>query len=301
MYMGGISGVIGAFLYERTLAPTDVPNVFLSIFLPLICALVGSALMSLLYCFLTITLRANQNVTGLAITTFGVGLYFFVGNGLSEGGAWPAIDSAPQMKEALAKAPIPLLSRIPLIGEGIFSQNLLVYLGVLIAVVIWFYLKYTRPGLKLRAIGENPAAADSVGIKITLYKYLHIMLGSGIMGIGGLYMGLNLNGSFEGATCWINGYGWISVALVIFANWNPVKAILGTLVFGFFNTLYVSKSVLVNVFPNGLGWLSHLPDELFYALPYIITAIVLIVDSVKKNSNSGEPASVGVNYYREDR
>lgn len=272
-----------------------------SLLLGILASFLFASLCGALFAFLTVTLQANQNVTGLAITTFGVGLYFFVGNGLSAADAWPAIDSAPAMKNALSAVSIPLLGDIPLVGKGIFSQNILVYLGVIIAVLIWFYLKYTRPGLKLRAIGENPAAADSVGIKITLYKYLHIMLGSGIMGIGGLYMGLNLSGSFEGATCWINGYGWISVALVIFANWNPVKAILGTLVFGFFNTLYVSKSALVGVFPNGLGWLSNLPDELFYALPYIITAIVLIVDSVKKNSNSGEPASVGLNYFREER
>jgi simple sugar transport system permease protein len=181
-----------------------------------------------------------------------------------------------------------------------YCHNVLVYLGIAIALLMWWYLKYTKAGLKLRAVGENPAAADSVGINITLYRYLHNMIGSGIMGIGGYYMGLKLSGSFEG-TCWINGYGWISVALVIFANWNTAKAILGTLVFGFFNALQVSKGALAYTFPNVLGWLAHIPIQLFQALPFIITAIVLIVSSIKKNSKSGEPAAKGLNYFREDR
>ncbi len=269
-----------------------------SIVLGILASFFFAALCGALFAFLTVTLQANQNVTGLTITTFGVGLYFFVGNGL--GSNWPNMFEATNVVDGFAPVEIPLLNKIPILGKGIFSQNVLVYLGILIAVAVWFYLKYTRMGLKIRAIGENPAAADSVGIKITLYKYLHIMLGSGIMGIGGYYMGLKLSGSFEG-TCWINGYGWISVALVIFANWNPAKAILGTLVFGFFSTLQVSKGALANTFPGVLGWLSDVPIQLFQALPFLITAIVLVVDSVKKNSNSGEPAAKGLNYFREDR
>ena len=269
-----------------------------SILVGILAAFFFGALCGALFSFLTVTLQANQNVTGLTITTFGVGFYFFVGNGL--GSDWPVMFSSQNIVDGFAPIEIPLLSQIPILGEGIFSQNLLVYLGVVIALLVWFYLKHTRPGLKLRAVGENPAAADSVGINITLYKYLHIMLGSGIMGIGGYYMGLKLSGSFEG-TCWINGYGWISVALVIFANWSAAKAILGTLIFGFFNTLQVSKGALVQTFPNALGWLSDVPIQLFQALPFIITAIVLIVGSVRKNSNSGEPAAVGLNYFREDR
>jgi simple sugar transport system permease protein len=132
-------------------------------------------------------------------------------------------------------------------------------------------------------------------------KYLHICLGCGIMGIGGYYMGLNMSGSFN-SSCWINGYGWIAVALVIFANWNPALAIIGTFVFGFFNTLRVSGSSLAMAFPGALGWLANIPTQLYQALPFIITAIVLVVTSIRnKRGSSGLPAALGLNYFREER
>jgi simple sugar transport system permease protein len=148
-------------------------------------------------------------------------------------------------------------------------------------------------------VGENPGAADSVGINVRRMKYLHICLGCGIMGIGGYYMGLNMSGSFN-SSCWINGYGWIAVALVIFANWSPAIAILGTCVFGFFNTLRVSGGSLAAAFPGALGWLANIPTQLYQALPFIITAIVLVVSSITNRKNSGEPASLGLNYFREE-
>ena len=121
------------------------------------------------------------------------------------------------------------------------------------------------------------------------------------MGIGGLYMGLNMGGTFEGSNCWINGYGWISIALVIFANWSPAKALLGTLVFGFFNTLRVQNAALAYAFPDTLGWLTKIPSHFFSALPFIITLIVLIASSLSSKKKSGEPQAIGRNYYREDR
>ena len=148
-------------------------------------------------------------------------------------------------------------------------------------------------------LGENPGAADSVGINVKWYKYLHICLGCGIMGIGGYYMSLNMSGSFN-SSCWINGYGWIAVALVIFANWNPALAILGTFVFGFFNTLRVSGGSLAAAFPDTLGWLGAVPSQLYQALPFIITAIVLVATSIRQKG-SGQPAGLGLNYFREER
>ena len=121
------------------------------------------------------------------------------------------------------------------------------------------------------------------------------------MGLGGFYMALYMGGSFEGSNCWVNGYGWIAVALVIFANWNPVLAILGTLVFGFFNTLQIYAGSLAAAFPDGLGWLNNMPPHLFKALPFIITAIVLIVSSIRAKEGSGQPAALGLNYFREER
>ena len=262
-------------------------------------AFLAGALCGLLFAVLTVSLQANQNITGLTLTTFGLGVYFFVGNSVKAAG-WPVMGDHAAIKEGFTNIAIPGLSKIPLIGDGLFNHNLLVYLGVVIAIAMWWYLKHTSAGLRLRAVGENPGAADSVGINVKRTKYLHICLGCGIMGIGGYYMALNMGGSFN-SNCWINGYGWIAVALVIFANWSPVLAILGTFVFGFFNTLQVSGSTLAAAFPGALGWLAAIPTEVYQALPFVITAVVLVVTSIRNKRGSGLPASLGINYFREER
>ena len=259
----------------------------------------AGALCGLLFALLTVTLKANQNITGLTLTTFGLGVYFFVGNSL-KAKAWPVMTEVPNIVKGFTDISIPVLSKIPVLGKGFFSHNVLVYLGILIAAAMWWYLNRTTLGMKLRAVGENPAAADSVGINVDRMKYIHIALGCGIMGIGGYYMALNMSGSFN-SSCWINGYGWIAVALVIFANWSPVLAILGTFVFGFFNTLRVSGSSLAAAFPGALGWLASIPTQVYQALPFVITAIVLVASSITRRKNSGLPASLGVNYFREER
>ena len=262
-------------------------------------AFAAGALCGLLFAVLTVSLQANQNITGLTLTTFGLGIYFFVGNSVKSV-SWPVMNDYPNIVGGFSDFPIPLLSKLPVIGNGLFRHNILVYLGIVVAVAMWWYLNHSNAGLRLRAVGENPAAADAVGINVKRIKYLNICLGCGIMGIGGYYMALNMGGSFN-SNCWINGYGWIAVALVIFANWSPVIAILGTFIFGFFNTLQVSGSTLAVAFPDGLGWLANIPAELYQALPFIITAIVLVVTSIRKKKNSGAPASLGSNYFREER
>ena len=262
-------------------------------------AFAAGALCGLLFALLTVSLQANQNITGLTLTTFGLGVYFFVGTSLKASG-WPVMGDHAAIKEGFADLAIPGLSKIPVLGYGLFNHNLLVYLGIAIAIGMWFYLNRTNAGLRLRAVGENPAAADSVGINVNRTKFLHICLGCGIMGIGGYYMALNMGGSFN-SNCWINGYGWIAVALVIFANWSPMLAILGTFVFGFFNTLQVSGSTLAAAFPKALGWLAGIPTEVYQALPFVITAIVLVVTSIRSKQGSGLPAALGLNYFREDR
>jgi len=270
-----------------------------SLLVGILTAFIAGALCGLLFSVMTVTLQANQNITGLTLTTFGLGVYFFVGNGLKAQG-WPVMADYPGVSNGFADLAIPGLSQIPVLGHGLFNHNLFVYLGIVIALALWWYLHRTTAGLRLRAVGENPAAADSVGINVNRIKFLHICLGCGIMGIGGYYMGLNMSGSFN-SSCWINGYGWIAVALVIFANWNTALAILGTFVFGFFNTLRVSGSSLAAAFPSTLGWLANIPTQLYQALPFFITAIVLVVISIGKKRGSGLPAALGLNYYREDR
>ena len=265
----------------------------------LLTAALCGALCGLLFAWLTVSLQANQNITGLTMTTFGLGVYFFVGNAV-KAVSWPAMGDCPSIKNGFADLPIPGLSGLPVVGQGLFTHNLLVYLAVVVAVVSQLYLSRTRAGLCLRSIGEDPAAADSVGINIKRYKYIHICIGCAIMGVGGYYMGLNMSGSFSSG-CWINGYGWIAVALVIFANWNPALAILGTFVFGFFNTLRVAGGGLAAAFPETLGWLAAIPSQLYQALPFLITALVLVGSSMKKSGSSGAPASLGLNYFREER
>ena len=136
-------------------------------------AFLAGALCGLLFAALTVSLQANQNITGLTLTTFGLGVYFFVGNGV-KAISWPAMNDYANIKNGFADIPIPFLSQLPLVGKGLFTHNLLVYLAVVIAIVMWWYLRGTRTGLRLRAVGENPGAADSVGINIKRYKYIHI-------------------------------------------------------------------------------------------------------------------------------
>ncbi len=313
--MGLLYGTVGEILTERsgslnlgvegTMAVGAMGGYLLgcsfdSIYAGILFAFIFAAVCGLIFAFLTVTMQANQNVTGLTITTFGLGLYFFIGNAVKASGKWPEMSPDMGFWKGASPKRIPLLSRIPVIGEALFSHNILVYMAIITAVLVWWYLKYTKPGLRLRAIGENPASADAVGVNITFYKYVHIMIGSGIMGIGGLLMCVSLSGSFEGSNTWTNGFGWIAIALVIFANWNTLYAILGTIVFGLFYALKANSGALADTFPGVLGWLKSVPPQFLSALPFIITAIVLVISSIT-NKKTNQPAAMGLNYYREDR
>ena len=174
---------------------------------------------------------ANQNVTGLTLTIFGIGLSNFIGVfmlGLSPEGT---LKLPPTITSQMRNMNIPGLSDIPIIGKLLFSYNPFVYLGIITAILCGIYLHKTKIGLNIRAIGENPAAADAAGIKVTKLKYINLLLGGGICGIGGAYCSMIINGGV-----WINnnvgGLGWIAVALVIFASWKPVNAIWGSFIFG---------------------------------------------------------------------
>ena len=232
----------------------------------IIASFVAAALASLIYAVLTVTFMANQNVTGLTLTIFGIGLSNFIGIymlGKSETGTLKLPENiTAQMRDIH----IPMLSDIPVIGKMFFSYNPFVYMGIIIAIAMGFYLYKTRLGLNLRAIGENPAAADAAGIKVTKLKYINLIIGGGICGIGGAYCSMIINGGV-----WISnnvgGLGWIAVALVIFASWKPVNAIWGSFIFGALRVLkyYIPKTV----FP--------FPNAFYDMLPFLITAIVLVI------------------------
>ena len=234
MYMGGIAGLMGAFFYEKS---TENPNSFVGMLISLLCAFLCATLGGLIYSVLTITLRANQNVTGLALTTFGTGFGNFFGGSISKlAGGVGQISVATTAKAYQTK--IPGLSKIPVIGDILFSYGFLTYVALILAVILSFFLFRTRKGLNLRAVGENPGTADAAGINVTKYKYLSTCLGAGIAGLGGLYFVME----YSGGTWTDNGFGdrgWLAVALVIFAMWKPLNAIWGSVLFGALYILYL--------------------------------------------------------------
>ena len=262
MYVGGISGVIGAFVYESSAAEI---NPFLSVLIPLLASMFGSLVMGLIYCVLTVTLRANQNVTGLALTTFGVGFGNFFGGSLIK------ITG----------------SELPSIALTATSNNFKTELPF--ALVAAYFFSRTKAGLQLRAVGENPATADAAGINVSKYKYLSTCIGSVIAGLGGLYYVMDY-----ACGVWSNdGFGdrgWLAIALVIFAVWRPNIGILGSILFG-------GLFIIHNYIPN----LAFETQELLKMTPYVVTIVVLVVISMRQKRENQPPASLGLSYFREDR
>ena len=286
MYIGGISGIIGGYLYEH-FAESPVP--FLCVVISFISSIIGATLIALIYSFLTITLKANQNVVGLALTTFGVGLGNFYGGSLlklfGESGSISLIVTGNAYKTK-----IPFLSdSLGIFGETFFSFGFLVYLAIIIAVVAQWVLKNTRVGLNLRAVGENPATADAAGINVTKYKYFATCIGGAIAGLGGLYFVMDYT-----IGAWTNnGFGdrgWLAIAIVIFALWKPKMAILSSYIFG---GLYIAS-----VYIPGLDGSTK---ELIKMLPYIVTIVVLVFTSSRKKKEHQPPQSLGLSYFREER
>lgn len=285
MYMGGISGLMGAFFYENG---TDNPNAFVGLLISLVCTLLASMLGGLIYSFLTITLRANQNVVGLALTTFGVGFGNFFGGSISKLAGGVGQVSVQITADAYRKT-IPGLSNIPVVGQLFFSYGFLTYLSIVIAIVMALFLNKTRRGLHLRAVGESPATADAAGINVSLYKYVATVSGAAIAGLGGLYFVME----YLGGTWTNNGFGdrgWLAIALVILALWKPGNAIWGSFLFGGLYILYIY-----------LPGLTRATQELCKMLPYVVTIIVLIITSKRNKPENQPPASLGTAYFREER
>ena len=286
MYVGGICGVIGAFFYEQS----GHMNGFLAVLIPLVCCLLGSLIMGLLYCFLTVTLRANQNVTGLAMTTFGVGFGNFFGGSLIKlpGSEVPSI--ALSATSAYFSRSLPFADKLGVIGKLFFSYGFLAYVAIILALVSSYVLKRTRVGLQLRAVGENPATADAAGIDIARYKFVATCVGSMIAGLGGLYYVMDY-----ACGVWSNDAfgdrGWLAIALVIFTIWRPNVGILSSILFGGLYILYL-------FIPTGTNLAIK---ELYKMLPYVVTIVVLIVTSMRNKRENQPPESLGVPYFREER
>ena len=290
MYVGGISGVIGAFLYERACGSAENMNAVLAIMIPLICCLLGSLLMGLLYCFLTVTLRANQNVTGLAMTTFGVGFGNFFGGSLIKitGAEVPSI--ALSATSGYFSKALPFASNLGWFGKIFLSYGFLAYIAIIIAFAAAYFLNKTRTGLQLRAVGENPATADAAGINISKYKYFATCIGCMIAGLGGLYYVMDY-----ASGVWSNDAfgdrGWLAIALVIFTIWRPNIAVFSSILFGGLFILYL-------FIPTGMNLAVK---ELYKMLPYVVTIVVLILTSMRNKRENQPPEHLGLPYFREDR
>jgi simple sugar transport system permease protein len=289
MYVGAISGVAGAFLYEQTLSSPDAINPFLAILIPFLSCLIGAALMGFIYCFLTVTLRANQNVTGLALTTFGIGIGNFFGGSLITLTESDIPSIALTNTSNVFKTNLPFAEKLGWFGEVFFSYGFLVYLAIIIAIMATYILNRTRTGLHLRSVGENPETADAAGINVTRYKYLSTIIGSAVAGLGGLYYVMDYaNGVWSN-----NGFGdrgWLSIALVIFAVWRPSLSILGSILFGF---LYVIPTYIPDITVS--------MKKLFEMLPYVVTIIVLVITSIRNKKENQPPQALGLPYFREER
>ncbi len=285
MYVGAISGVIGAFFYQTNTASV---NPFLAVLIPLLASIIGSLIVTLIYCFLTITLRANQNVTGLALTTFGVGFGNFFGGSLIKVVKSDVPYLAMTEVATAFKKTLPFAQNMNAFGKMFFCYGFMVYLAIILAVVASIVLNKTRVGLQLRAVGENPATADAAGINVNAYKYTATIIGGVIAGLGGLYYVMDYsNGIWSN-----NGFGdrgWLAIAIVIFAIWKPNLAIIGSYVFGALYILFTYISVPMTYIP------------LIQMLPYVVTILVLVIVSARKKKEHQPPASLGLSYFREDR
>ncbi len=285
MYMGAVGGLTGSFLYEQSVAE---PNGWIGVLCALILAIAFSLIGGLIYSVLTITFRVNQNVTGLALTTFGVGFGNFLGGSLSRISGTAGQVSVYATGQAF-RTKIPFLStKFGIVSEIFFSYGFLTYLSIILAVLLTWFLFRTRKGLNLRAVGEDPAAADAAGINVIRYKYIATCSGAVISGLGGLYFVME----YLGGTWQNNGFGdrgWLAIALVILALWKPARAIWGCILFG---GLYI----LFAYVPLG-----EAVQEIFKMLPYVVTIIVLILSSIRGSKDNQAPKSLGLSYFREDR
>jgi len=270
MLMGAVVG------FTTSLATA---NPLLSILGAMLAGAAGAAI----YAFLTVSLRSNQTVTGLALTIFGTGFASFAGQKLMGLRVPEAVNIFFQ------PAVIPVLSAIPVLGPIFFRQNVFVYLGYVLSIVLGIYLNHTRAGLNLTMVGENPAAADAAGISVSGYKYVHTVVGGAFCGLSGAYLSLAYIPNWqENVTA---GRGWIAVALVIFCAWSPYRALFSAFLFGCLDILGVRLQKFdIQISPY-----------FFDAIPYLATILILVLAAMGKKKSRITPAALGNAYFREER
>ena len=286
----GIPGIMcvgaagGCAMVQVLVNAGNVPGAVMVI-LGILASFLAAGLMGLLYSVLTVSFKANQNVTGLALTTFGVGVMRYVMAGLK----------GHMYLKALPAFRFPFSVLLP--GTSWQYVGVMFFLAIAIAVAASIVLTRTKVGLHLRAVGENPATADAVGINVTAYKYGATVIGSGIAGLGGLFYVMNYAGSPEAYKS-IETLGWLSIALVIFALWRPYLSIFGSALFG---ALFLAGSYIPSIPAFQQLGLPMSTTQLLKMLPYLVTVIVLTITSIRNKRENQPPAGLGVNYYREER
>ena len=280
MCLGALGGAVGVNTYFAIFSSGEA-NTILVLVITILFSFLFAALGGLIYAILTVSLQANQNVTGLTLTTFGVGMMKFFGSNMNQ-------EKFTTASKAIKKL-FPNYASLGNFGKLFLSYGFLVYLAFILAIGVGLFIRYTRVGLFLRSIGESPKTADAQGINVTKYKYLAILIGSGIAGLGGLYYVMDRSGGTTFVEASIEAFGWLAVALVIFSMWKPWVGAIGSIIFG---GLYV--------LPQYIG-VSNIQMKIFNLFPYVVTVLVLIITSIFDAKNSQPPASLGVNYYREDR
>ena len=281
MCIGALGGVIGVRIYLNSIGATGQINGFLAVFIPILFALIFGGLAGLLYSFFTVSLRCNQNVTGLTLTTFGLGLSNFIGSSIN----------SERFSEVSTYFRMGFVNDAdPNVFETLFlTYGTLVYLAIFLALIVAIVIRQTRLGLSLRAVGESPATADAAGINVTAYRYIATLIGSSISALGGLFYIMDyIGGNWQYA---IDAFGWLAVALVIFTIWQPDIGILGAILFG---ALYVAPNYI------NTGTKGYI-KELIKMLPYVMTILVLIFTSIVGSKKTQPPASLGLNYFREER
>ncbi|NLL18503.1 MAG: ABC transporter permease [Clostridia bacterium] len=286
MYLGGIVGLMGVFFYEMN---NPEPNKLVCILIAMASAFLAATLGGLIFSVLTITLRTNQIVTGLALTIFAGGFANFFGGSLNRLAGGVGQISVATTSSAF-RASLPFAQDLPPVLGMLLGFGFMVYLAVAVALFVDWFINRTSIGLNLRAVGENPGTADAAGIKVILYKYLATCIGAGISGLGGLFYVMDYTKGTWDSDGGIERLGWLAVALVIFSGWKPKKGIWGAYLFGM------------------LFWLFfYIPDltrrsmELFKMLPYLVTIIVLVVVSMRRRRENEPPAGLGIPYFREER
>jgi len=249
-------------------------NVLLGI---LAAALIGG-LLSLIHAFLSISLRANQVVSGIALTTLGLGVSSLIGR------RYIGIPLPNPLSPLLLKP----LTNIPVLGKSLFNQDIIVYMSIILAVILWLILFKTSIGIRIRSVGENPAAADAAGVNVFLIRYLCVFFGGVLSGIGGAYLSVAYFPSWrEGMTM---GMGWIVIGLTIFAMWNPLRAIVGAYLFGGIMALQFKLQ------PMGIS------PNLLAMLPYASTIVALLIrTSETMRKRIGAPLALGIPYEREEK